>query len=72
MWGLLSLRGARVQQRRRFVGVEGPAVVLLPRLTRWPVIRHPPEVLERAVSSLVVVGTEFIRTSSLGVLMPET
>lgn len=69
---LLSLRGARVQQRRRFVRVEGPVIVLWPRWTRWPVLRHPPEVLKRAVSSLVVVGTEFIRTSSFdGVWMPE-
>lgn len=67
---LLSLRGARVQQRGRFVGVEGPAVVLGPRWTCWSVVRHPPEVLDRAFSSLVVVGTEIIRTSSFGVRMP--
>ena len=68
---LLSLRGARVQQRRGFVGVEGPAVVLRPRGTWRPVLWHPPEVLQRAFSSLVVAGTEIIRTSSLGVRMPE-
>lgn len=33
-------------------------------------LRHPPEVLERAFSSLVVIGTEFIGTSSLRVWMP--
>lgn len=72
LWRFLSLRGARVQQRKRFVGVEGPAVVLRPRWARcWPVLRHPPEVLERAFPSLVVVGTEFITTSSFGVRMPE-
>lgn len=68
---LLSLRRARVQQRRRFVRVEGPVVVLRPRGTWRPVLWHPPEVLKGAVSSLVVVGTEFIRTSSFGVRMPE-
>lgn len=68
---LLSLRGARVQQWRGFVRVEGPAVVLRPGGTCWPVLRHPPEVLKRAFSSLVVVGTEFVRTSSFGVWMPE-
>lgn len=65
---LLSLGGARVQEGRGFVGVEGPVVV-------WaggaglPVLRHPPEVLEGAVTPLVVVGTEVIRASSFGVWM---
>lgn len=68
---LLGLWGARVQHGRRFVGVEGPTVVFGPRGACWSVIRHPPEVLQRTVSSaLVVVGAEVIRTPSFGVRMP--
>lgn len=33
-------------------------------------VRHPPEILKRTVSSLVVVRAEVIRTSSFGVWMP--
>lgn len=51
--------------------MEGPAVVLGPGWTCWPVIRHPPEVLKGTVSSLVVVGMELITASSFGVWMPE-
>lgn len=47
--------------------MEGSAVVIRPRRPRWPVLRHPPEVLSRALPPLVVVGAEFIRTSSFGV-----
>lgn len=68
---LLSLRWARVQQWRRFVRVEGSAVVLRSSWTCWPVLWHSPEVLKRSFSSLVVIRTEFIRTSSFGVRMPE-
>lgn len=69
--GLLGLRRARVQQRRWFVRMEGPAVVVWPRWTCWPVLWHPPEVLRRAFSSLMVVGMEVITTSPFGVWMPE-
>lgn len=65
---LLSLRGARIQQGWEFLGVEGPGVVLGPgRPPTGPVVRHPPEVLGRSVSALVVAGVEVIATSSLGV-----
>lgn len=64
---LLSLRGARVQKWRWFFRVEGPAIMIWPRWTCWSVVWHPPEILKRTVSSLVVVGTEVVRTSSFGV-----
>ena len=51
--------------------MEGSAVVILPRRTRGPVLRHPPEVLRRNLSSLVVVGTEFFSASPLGVRISE-
>lgn len=60
---LLHLWGARVQWG--FVRVS--AVVLGAGRTC-----RPPEVLERTLPALVVVRTEFIRTSSFGIWMPET
>ena len=51
--------------------MEGSAVVLWPGWTRWPVVRQPPELLMGGFTSLVVVGTELVRTSSFGVRMPE-
>lgn len=68
---LLVEGGARVQKGRGFVGVEGPAVVFGSWRTRGPVVRHPPEVLEGAFRSLVVVGAEFVRTPSFGVWVSE-
>lgn len=68
---LLSLRGAGVHQREGFVWVEGPVVMLRPRRTLCSVIRHPPEVLRRAVPALVVTGVELIGTSPFGVRVPE-
>lgn len=68
---LLSLRGAGVHQRERFVWVEGPVVMLRPRWTLCSVIRHPPEVLRRAVPALVVTGVELIGASPFVVRVPE-
>lgn len=62
----MGLWRSRVEQRRGFVvGGEGP-VVLGARGSARPVIRRPPEVLVRALASLVVAGAaEVVRASPL-------
>lgn len=51
--------------------MKGSVVVLGPRWSpAWPVVRHPPEVLGRSVSALVVAGMEVVDTPSFGFRMP--